>query len=355
MKTHKVSLPYVNNVLSILLTLAINLGVVFLFYWPGGTTYAGALADSVFCTIITVAIDMLLVYGSLKKMRAAGMLPTQVPISRFMQRLPKNPVAFSVFCIAIFGVLAVGLNGLVLWFFGMASMGFVPWLVYKLLYSTILSVKITEFIVFRYVQPDWAATADITTEAQIAEGAQPIKNPLPKISVFKEMYASVTGNIAMNIIIGTALGGVVIGEGGAVVIYPTLMQSIHITGLVFGFIVGVLVTNGVVNGVNQGILAAVKANSAEPAPLPPADKRFTWMPKKKIPLMCLVCICMMLFSAIALWAIMQVFGIERMNFYQYTIFITIYAAVVSKPLVNLLIRRCTQPDYILNLLSNQGN
>ncbi len=175
-----------------------------------------------------------------------------------------------------------------------------------------------------------------------------MKNPLPKISVFKEMYSSVTMNIAMNIIIGTALGGVVIGEGGAVVIHPTTIEGIPITGLVFGLIVGILVTNGVLNGVNAGILAAATGDGA----LPPPDKRFTWMPKRKLPLTALVCACIMAFSSVALWAAMKVFGLSIMNFYQFTVFITVYATLVSKPLSSVLVRRCMQPDYIQGVLEH---
>ncbi len=353
MKAQKVSLPYVNNALAVLATVVVNLGVVFLFNWPGGITYPGVLLDSVICAAITTAIDMCIVYPRMKKMRAAGSLPTQVPVSAFMQRLPRNPLALGVVYLLVFGALTVGANALVLWFFGVRDMAFVPWLSYKLLYSTVLSAKITEYIVFRCVQPDWASAAGGAAKTQADAAAVPVKNPLPKISVFKEMYASVTGNIAMNIIIGTALGGVVIAEGGAVVIHPTTVQGIPITGLVFGLIVGVLVTNGVVNEINRAILAP--ARGAKPAgQLPPPDKRFTWMPKRKIPLMCLVCACMMLFSSVALWVIMKLLGLSVMNFYQFTVFITVYASVVSKPLSYVLTRRCTQPDYIGCVLQSAG-
>jgi hypothetical protein len=43
---------------------------------------------------------------------------------------------------------------------------------------------------------------------------------------------------------------------------------------------------------------------------------------------------------------MAVFGKSHLNFFQFTIFVTVYAAIVSKPLSNLLIKRCMLPDYI---------
>ena len=53
-----------------------------------------------------------------------------------------------------------------------------------------------------------------------------------KIGLFKEIYGAVTGNIAMNIIIGSALGGVRVVEGGAVVIAPRLCKTVSSISIV---------------------------------------------------------------------------------------------------------------------------
>lgn len=349
MKAKKVDLPYVNNLVSILITLAINLVMGLLFSRLVGASYSHILWETLVCVFTTTLIDVWIVYGRLKKLRAAGQMPAHVPISRVMQRLPQNPVALGAIFVVVFGVVMVAINALVLWFFGLTSMTLVPWMTYKLLYSTILSAKITEYVIFRYVQPDWATAGSETTGPQPPVEATSVKNPMPRVSVFKEMYGAVTGNIAMNIIIGTALGGVVVDAASDVVIYPTTLQGIRITGLVFGLIVGILVTNGIVKATNEGILAAPARGGILPLP----DRRFTWMPKHRFPLTILVCACMMLFSSFALWVIMKLFGISIMNFYQFTVFITIYAATVSKPLSSILVRRCMQPDYILYVLGKK--
>jgi len=54
----------------------------------------------------------------------------------------------------------------------------------------------------------------------------------------------------------------------------------------------------------------------------------------------------MIFSAVMLPVIMTIFDKPVLNFYQYSVFITAYAAVVSKPLSYVLTKRCLQPDYI---------
>ncbi|MCL2695214.1 MAG: hypothetical protein FWE69_02690 [Clostridiales bacterium] len=338
MKAQKVRLPYIDNAKAIGLTLAINLGVVFLFF-RSGATFGTALVDSAICAVTTTIINLLIVYPRLKKLRAGGQLPAQVPVSRLMQKLPRNPFALGAVFALVFGALTVGINGLILWFFGMEEMAFVPWLTYKLLYATVLSVQIVAFCIFRYVQPDWAGEG--TTETQV-------KNPLPKISVFKEMWGGVTMNIAMNIIIGSLLGGVVLVEYGEVLIFPTTVEGISITGLVFGLIVGVLTTNGVTRAM-KGIILQYGAAAGGAT-----SKWFSWLPKRKVWLSALICVCTMLFSAVALPTVMRLFGMTVMNFYQFSVFITIYATLVGKPISYVLTRRCLQPDYIEHILKKGG-
>lgn len=347
MKTQTVSLPYIDNAKAVLITLAINLGVVFFFFWPDGVTYSDVLFDSLVCAAITTIINMWFVYTRLKKMRAAGQMPAQVPVSPLMQKFPQNPFVLGAIYAIVFGVLIVGINGLILWFFGMQTMAFVPWVVYKLIYATVLSVKIVEFCIFRYVQPDFAKIGHgVDTETEEEYQGRPVKDPMPQISVFNEMFGSVTGNIAMNIIIGSVLGGVTVLADASVIIYPTTVEGIPITGLVFGLIVGILVTNGIVKEMNSVILASGPAMAEGLV----ADKRFTWIPVRRAALTCFICICVMIFSAVALPTVMTLFGISVMNFYQFTIFITVYATLISKPLSYVLIQRCIQPDYVNYIL-----
>ncbi len=342
MKTRKNGLPYVDNARAVLVTVAINLAIVFLFNRQG-IDYYGALLDSFFCAIVTTVVDLWVVYARLKRMRTAGEMPAQVPESAFMQRLPQNPFALGVLYAAGFGALTVCINGAILQFFGLREMAFVPWLVYKLIYATALSVKVAEWCVFRYVQPDWANAGG---GSEKTSSSKPVKNPLPRIGVFKEIYGSVTGNIAMNVIIGSALGGVWVGEGASVVIAPTTVEGIPITGLVFGLLVGILVTRGVAGEMD----AAIAASNPEVPEEMAAAPRFAWMPVRRPALTALICGCVMIFSSVALPAVMRLFGLSVMNFYQFTVFITVYATLVGKPLSWVLIRRCMQPDYVRYVL-----
>ena len=345
----KYSLPYINNAKAVLITVAINLGVVFVFHFPNGINLRGVVADTFLCAFITTMINMWIVYASVIKIRRAGKMPQQVPISGLMQRLPKNPVALGVIYAFAFAATTIAINWLILTFFDMSELSFIPWMTYKLIYSTILSIKIVEFCIFRYVQPDWAKERQENTLETVSR--QPVKNPFPKISLIKEMYGSVTGNIAMNVIIGTVLGGVVAQADGSVVIFPTTQQGIPITGVIFGLIVGILATNGVVKSIKEAIFAADSAMLESLV----RDKRFSWMPKRIVALMCLTAVCAMLFSAVALPALMYLFEKPFLNFYQFTLFITVYASLIVKPISYVLIRRCMQPDFVSFTLERTTN
>ncbi len=341
-------LPYIDNAKAVLITLAINLAAALAFDWPEGVDYYGVMLDGLFCAVITTAIDMVIVYSEMKKLRARGALPRRVPESRFMQRLPRHPLALGGLYAVVFAALTVGGNAAVLGFFGIRALAFLPWAVYKLIYATVLSCLVVEYCIFRYVQPDWAGEGmeGIGQTTGGEKAGQTVKNPLPKIGVCSAIYGAVTGNLAMNLILGSLLGGVRFAADASVVILPTTVEGIPITGLVFGLIVGILVTRGVTAALSRLIRQTGPALLSGAA----ADRRYTWLPKGTYPLTALVCVCVMAFSAVVLPLIMRLFAIPVMNFYQFTLCITIYAALLGKPLSYLLTQRCMQPDYIKHVL-----
>ena len=342
MEKRNVSLPYADNAKAILITVAVNLAVIFVFNRPDGVDYSAVMWDSLFCAVITVAIDMWIVFDRLKKMRAGGEMPPQVPESVLMQKLPQNPFALGVIYAVVFAAITIGVNALIINFFGLRNMAFAPWVVYKLIYATALSVSIVESCIFRYVQPDWANAASTGKGTAKDSNSATVKHPLAKISIFKELFGGVTGNIVMNIIMGSVLGGVKVQPDGSVVIAPTTVEGIPITGLIFGLIVGILVTRGVITAMNE-MIQAIGPPMLEGAAF---DKRFTWMPRGKGALTCFITICVMIFSAVALPLILVLFDKLFLNFYQFVVFITVYATLLSKPLSYVLTRRCLQPDYI---------
>jgi len=338
----RIALPYVDNARAILLTVAINLAVVFVFFWPDGVTFNDIILDSVICVIITVIINMMIVHSRLKRLREEGKMPSRVPVSRLMQRLPKNPALLAAVYALVFTPLAVGSIAVALWFYGLEEMGFVAWMSLKVLFAVVTSVIVMEYCIFRYVQPDWAG--ELGTGDGSQDFVRPVKNPLPKVSVIKEMYTSVTGYIAINLAKGFVLGRVLI-EANNVTIHPYIVDSltgIPLTGITFGFMTGFLVTNGVLRKMNRFI----HETGASMIGKAMTERRFAWMPLRRFPLMVFVGICMSAFSCVALWGAMTAFGISEMNFFQFIAMISAYAILMSRPLSFLLTKRCMQRDYI---------
>jgi len=342
---HRDGLPYIDNAKIALITILINLVIVFVF-WPRGASFSEVLVDSAICALVTVALDMWVVYRRMMQLRAEGRIPTQVPISPLMQRLPKNPVALGAIYAVIFALLTVAINAAILSFYDIRSLSFAPWAVYKLIYATILSAKITEYCIFRYVQPDFAtARPPLTAVAAVQE----VKNPLPRVPIAKAMFGSVATNIGVELFVGLALGSVIISADQAIVVPATTIEAIPVTGLIFGLIMGILVTRAVTKAMRQTL------GSTPPAAVAGInDRRVAWLPKNSILLGMVVCFFSMIVTAIALRAIMTLFGIDTMHFLQKIILITVYASILGKLISAVLVRRYSQPDYLAYLYTKQA-
>jgi hypothetical protein len=262
--------------------------------------------------------------------------------------MPVNPVALGAIGAALFIVITVAINWMVLHFIGVDALSFTGWLVYKLIYSTMLSIKITEFVVYRYVQPDWVGAARIGDAADSPDATtNPVRPPMPKISTFTAFFGSVATNLAMNIVMGLLLGGTVITADKVVALVPTMRATIWISGLAFGLITGLLVTLGAVRVARPMILNAVADPAVVAAAEPPKpDRRFTWMPRKTAGLIAVICPVVMVASALALWGILRLLNLDAINFIQYSVLVTVWAAIVAKPLTWVLTKRLSQPDYV---------
>jgi len=342
-KVKKIALPYVDNFRAIFLTVLINLAVVFVFFWPNGVTFNDILLDSFICVVITVFIDVVVVYTHLKKLRQEGNMPRHVPVSRLMQKLPKNPLALGIIYIMVFAPLAVGSIAVVLWFYELETMAFVPWMSFKLIFAVITSVIVTDYCIFRYVQPDWAHAYGTSDGPQNFKGR--VRNPLPKINVLKEMYGSITGYIALNLAKGYILGRIIIEADKSLLIHPYTTEGLlglHLTGLTFGFVIGFLVTNGVMRKMNR-IIRETGTSMIDGAE---SDRRLTWMPVKRFSLVLFMSIGMSLFSFMVLWGALDVFGITELNFFQFIALVSAYAIIMGRPLSYLVTQRCMQQDYI---------
>ncbi len=334
-----VGLPYLNNVWVITLTVVINLACAFIFFGRPIVLF-DVLADLFICGIITSFINVYAVRYLLDKASQRGEIPADVPASPFMMHLPKNPFALALLFALCFGLIMVLISWLLILFFEITEFRFVPFLVWKIIYSCVLSAVIIEYVIFRFVQSDCLDRKTVTYE-----GTENVKNPLPRMSTFRTVFDSVVANLGMNLTFGLLFGGVVI-QGTSVLIKPTLGSSIWISGIFFGILTCAMGVAPVVNATNEQILSRLATNgSAAEDSFIPKNRGLSWMPKSKVGLTLFMCIPVSIISAVCLSLVAWIFGFDELNFYQFTIVITAWGMLAARFITKIVLARCLQPDY----------
>lgn len=331
-KLRSTQLPYVNRGFIILFVAALNLAIAFAFQFGRPINALVMLVDAGICGITTSIIGVAYTYVSMRRLRAKGALPQNVPVQPLMSRLPKNPVGLIAVFAVVFALIMLALTKATLWFFEISDFVFVRFAVWKVVYSVILSAKIIELAVLRFVQPDCASKDD---PPQI--GQQTVKNPLPRRSTFKELFSTVTNDFGLNMILGLVFGSTLVIDHN-VVILPTTRAGIVISGLILGVIVTVCMVYP---------LAKQVCMLRETQQLPAREKRsagLAWLPQTPLLFALVLLLPVMLLSACVLWAALTFFGFETLNFFQFFVVRTIYVTLLSKPVLLLALLRYSQPE-----------
>lgn len=332
-KERRVGLPYANNLPVILITVITNLAAAFLFHFRSGVTLTGFISDAAICGMTMALCDGLYVYYAIQKMRKDGQLPRTVPQSAFMQRLPKSIAGCIVIFAAAFGVIMALFSAAVVWFFDIQIFTFPRFLVWKLVYSLILSAKVIELTILRFVQPDCIKAGD-----PLQTGTDLVKNPLPRRDTFVHLFNTVVEDFGFNMVMGLLSGGAFVDAASkCVIIAPTTRSGIVLGGLILGLVITLRMVYPVAKQIN-----AVKASGA----LPPMERRswcMTWLPEKPAFFALALTLPTMVLSAAVLWAALTFFGFETLHFFQFFIVRTIYATLLSKLVTMLAILRYRQP------------
>ncbi|MBU9889109.1 MAG: hypothetical protein KTQ49_04490 [Candidatus Omnitrophica bacterium] len=149
------SLPYLDNLRGVLITVAIN----FILVWAANfgmapyNVYAVAL-DAAICGVLTAVIDVLIVRAGMKKARAAGIVPREVPVSHLMMKFPKGTFGFMLALGAAASVVCIAVNCGLFLFYGFERWTFWQFMLYKLAYSLVLSERLISLTILRLVQKD---------------------------------------------------------------------------------------------------------------------------------------------------------------------------------------------------------
>lgn len=318
----KVPLPYIDNAWTVSATLFLNA----LLTWIFGLQRYGVrdiVIDAVICALLTTAIDVLVVWKLIKRARSRGMLPKEIPVRRWVMFLPKNLPGLIAVLGLFFAVLCVGVNYTIFTWYGFESWTFHQFLVYKLVYSLILSERIVSLCILRFVQPDCESKEDgPKTETPVD---QAVKNPIPSLSGMKELFSSISTNLALQLYFNPHLGEYAADGPRSIVVEGVVVSVIT------SFIVVILVAKTM-------DLARANGELQKP-PETASDRFFRRLPRNRW-LFALLCAIVTGAAGGGLFLFLfRIYGFTSWTFYEFFWVKIAWMTILGKILVNLSIRR----------------
>ena len=315
----KTSLPYIDNAKAVAVTLLLNLLLPWIFRLDRYEAQ-DIIIDAVICALLTTIINVLVVWHFVRKAQVAGAIPHEVPISKFMMRLPKSRLGLMAVFGTFFAVLCAGINYTIFTWYGFESWTFGQFLLFKLVYSLILSERIVSLGILRFVQPDyWESKGEAAT-------TQPIKNPLPSISGIQMLFSNISANLALQLFFNPYIGKYTIGGD----------RSIIVEG-----IIGSAITCFIVVGIVARTLDMARANGEINVP----PNRFLMFFPRNRWLFALLCACVAGPIAAGLFVgLFRYYGFSSWTFYEFFWIKMAYLLILGKILVVFTLLRFTQPD-----------
>ena len=323
-----IALPYIDNAKTVAVTLLLNLLLAWLFRLKQYEA-RDIVVDAVICAWLTVVIDVMVVWHCVKKARAAGAVPNEVPVSKLMMLLPKNRFGLIVVFGVAFTGLCVGINHTVFSWFGFESWTFGQFLLYKLIYSLILSERIVSLGILRLVQQDCRQSdCRQSDDMHSAPIAQPIKNPLPSLSGVRELFSTVSANLALQLFFNPYLGEYAIGGNRSIIAEGVIASA---------------VTCFIVVGMITKTLDTARAHGEFHVP---ANRWLTIWPKNRWGFAVLCSLVAATIAATVFVMLFQLYGFASWTFYEFFWIKMAYLTALSRILVAVTIRRFTQPDIV---------
>ncbi|KAF5087968.1 hypothetical protein DSECCO2_43230 [anaerobic digester metagenome] len=333
-KVKETRLPYLNNTSVILITMAINLGILLITGWGRSFDLMFILIDGVISGVVTALIDVFLVRHYVDIAQKNRTLPTNLPVNRFMMKLPKNIYLFAALCALFFGLLTPLFNGIVFKYYDFDTLSLAQMLVLKVIYSYYLSAKIVELAIFRLVQPD------LTGQLPDQTITTPTKHSAPRVTYFQQLFNNWMTDFGLNMFRGLIIGTTIVTDDNFVLIAPTLLRSVDTTG----FISGVIVTFMTVPSVSREIIYSV--DSGKTKPLTESNPYVAWLPKNRWLLTVVLCLPIIVLTTIVYYVVMSFFGFESLNFFQFFFIRIAYTTMLVKALVPLIMFRYLQPHAV---------
>ena len=332
-KDWTIGLPYVDNARTVCITVGINLAVAFLFFFGRPITLRSILLDASICGVITSFIDVPTVLWRIKRLRPLGRLPKNIPESALAMRLPRNPLLLSLLLGVLFGAVTPLFNFLIIRFYEVSTFSFTGFALWRILYTCFLSAKIVEIAVFRYVQPDCASE----TNGIMQHGDDAVKDPLPRVSTFKQWFNTVTDDFGFNVLVGLLLGGTLVQDHN-VIIAPVYRSGIAISALILGIIVTTRMVYPLAKTIKEG------RDSGQLPTAVDACRWVAWLPRPPAKFALALLLPVIVSSMAVFQAVFSFFGFEVLDFFQFFFIRTLFVSLLSKGVVRLALLRYMQPE-----------
>ena len=323
-------LPYLNNLKVILLTVAVNALCVIFFYHDTEISIKGILFDSAICGLTTSLINVCIVWVFLRRLRRDGKLPAQVPQNKLVSLLPRRPIPLAMLFGLLFAVITPLVSILMIRFYQIEKFSFLPFLVWKIIYSFVLSALLLELTVLRLAQPDCAKPGD---PPQC--GTSVVRNPLPKLSALKSWFQTVTADFGFNMLTGFIWGSTYIVDR-TVMIAPATLAGIGVSSVIMGVIVAIRMVYPVAKNVRSGCADAprLEKRNALIALIPASPALFALAMTLPV----------ILLAYATLFSILTLFDFQVLNFFQFFIIRALFVGLLTKGMVKLAIFRYLQPE-----------
>lgn len=155
-----------------------------------------------------------------------------------------------------------------------------------------------------------------------------VKNPIPRISYFKELYGSISSTIMTGLMFNPWLEPYTL----------TGKRAVGFNGLFCTLVTTMLVISGVCKAVRIGRYNGEIQGTDKP------DKWLMRLPRNRALFGLLVALPAAPLGYLLFDRTFRFFGFEQLNFYQYMLMNMIYSTLLSKVVSRLAIARCLQPD-----------
>ncbi|WP_341729414.1 hypothetical protein [Brooklawnia sp.] len=326
-------LPYLRRWWLFAITVVVNAGVICIFSWQRPFGMPDVITDTTICGITTSFITVPIIAEWIVRMRQAGTLPGEVPISTAIQRLPRQRWLLAALSAVVFGIATPLVFWLLMKVYQIDVFTFVQMLGLKIIYSLLLCQLISRFAVLRFIQPDCATPAD----APIQRGSEKVANPMPRISYFSDRLNDIKAQAGFGLLMGLVFGSVSFTPDRLMVVAPTLRSGIAITGCITALLVSLFFLPPL-----HKQLWGLRMRGEIPIS-PVRNPWVAWLPENSVVFGLVLLLPMAVEMSVVFWVVLRFMGFDVLNYFQFLLIIVLHNTLLFKALVPLIIARATQP------------